>query len=182
GFDLVTMLALPKVIGLVGTLGTKLGGLSPIAGAMAGGIQTAFSKVAGSLAGLGNTIGGFGGLMANSASIGVNALGGMVSAITSLAGVALSAICPTAILGLIVVGLGIVNKSFGQEINQMLTMVTEKAPEVINNLVTGIQEKLPELLTLGTQLIADLTSVIVSTLPLVINAGMDILNSLLTGI
>lgn len=181
-FDIVAMLALPKAIGLIGTFGSKLGMLAPLANKLSGHIMSGFSSVSGKLGELSKGISGFGGLMTKVSSVGVSALGGMVSAITSLAGVALSAIGPTAILGLIVVGLGIINKSFGEEISKMLIMVTEKAPEVINNLVTGIQNKLPELLTLGTQLITDLTAVIVSTLPLIINAGMDILNSLITGI
>ena len=181
-FDIVAMLALPKAISLVASFGTKLGGLAPLAHDSASGMMTAFGSISEKLGGLAQSIGGFGGLMTQTASVGVNALGGMVSAITSLAGVALSAIGPTAILGLVVTGLGIVNKSFGEEINNMLTMITEKAPQVIGNLVSGIQESLPELLMLGTQLIADLANVIVENLPLVVDAGMEILNSLLTGI
>lgn len=182
GFDLVAMLAIPKLLGIVGLLSTKLFGVSTIGFKMAGGLQSAFGKVAGSLSGLGNVIGGFGGLMASSASIGVNALGGMVSAITSIASVALSAIGPTAILGLIVVGLGLLNKTFGTEINNMLNTVTEKAPEVIGKFVRGISEKLPDLILAGTAMITQLSNTIVTLLPMIFDAGMFALESLVRGI
>jgi tape measure domain-containing protein len=182
GFDLVAMLAIPKLLTLTGKLGVKLGGLSTHAHNGADGILNAFKGTQGAFKALSDNTLGFKKTMSTVANSGVQALGGMVSAITSIASVALSAIGPTAILGLIVVGLGIIHKSFGTEINNMLNMVTEKAPEVIGRFVRGIAEKLPDLILAGTAMIEQLTSTIVALLPMVMDAGMFALSSLIRGI
>ena len=87
-----------------------------------------------------------------------------------------------AILGLLVVGLGLINQQFGVQMTELLTLVTQKGPEVITNLVNGITSALPALMASGAQLIAQLATTFATMFPLVVQAGVDILTSLISGL
>ncbi|MDK6521531.1 hypothetical protein QP173_09085, partial [Aerococcus urinae] len=100
------------------------------------------------------------------------ALGGMTSAITSIASVALASIGPAAILGLVVAGLGLINNAFGDQISQMLTTVTQKGPEVIARFTQGIVSAIPQLIQSGTQLIAQFAQALAANIPAIVQAGV----------
>lgn len=87
-----------------------------------------------------------------------------------------------AAVGVILAGLGLLQENFGTKINDMVTVVSEKAPEIINRLSSTIVGNLPRLITLGAQLIGSLVSAITSNLPALISAGIGILSSLLLGV
>lgn len=117
-----------------------------------------------------------------SSAVGMSALNGMTSAMGTIMQVALSAIGPAAILGLVVAGLGLINNQFGEQIDKLLNTVTTKGPEIITNLVSGITSQLPQLMASGTELIAKLASAISTMIPVIIQAGIQIIGSLVQGV
>ncbi|MGJ0915510.1 phage tail tape measure protein [Enterococcus avium] len=135
--------------------------------------------------GISNLIGLFpkiGGSLAASSAVGMSALNGMTTAMATIMQVALAAVGPAAILGLVVAGLGLVNNQFGKQIDEMLNTVTTKGPELITNLVNGITSQLPQLMASGTELISKFASAISTMIPILINAGMQIVGTLVQGV
>ena len=135
--------------------------------------------------GISNLIGLFpkiGGSLAASTAVGMSALNGMTTAMATIMQVALAAVGPAAILGLVVAGLGLVNNQFGKQIDEMLNTVTTKGPELITNLVNGITSQLPQLMASGTELISKFASAISTMIPVLINAGMQIVGTLVQGV
>lgn len=88
----------------------------------------------------------------------------------------------TAIIGLVVAGLGLLQGQFGEQINSFLQMVTQKGPEIITNLVNGIVSKLPDLIAKGGELLQNLLTAIIANLPSIIQGGIQIISSLVIGI
>ncbi|MCI8654968.1 MAG: tape measure protein [Clostridia bacterium] len=88
----------------------------------------------------------------------------------------------TAIAGLVVAGLGLLQENFGEQINQIATIAIEQGPTIISNLINGIVSKIPDLIEQGSQLIQTLLQVIIANLPSVIQGGIQILSALVTGV
>lgn len=116
------------------------------------------------------------------ASVGTTAMTGMVNGLTSVMGLALTALGPAAILGLVLVGLGLVNTQFGTQIQEMINTAITKGPAIIQGLVAGITSQIPALMASGTQLLAQLAQMIAVNLPVIIQAGVDIINALVGGV
>ena len=113
---------------------------------------------------------------------GLSAMSMMTNGISSVMSVALAAIGPAAILGLVVAGLGIINNQFGTQIDQLLNTVTTKGPKIIHNLVQGITNALPSLIASGADLIAKFASAFETMFPVIVNAGVSLIVSLVQGI
>lgn len=115
-----------------------------------------------------------------------NAFGGLFGKIGSSMGSFLpiftKAFNITAIIGLVVTGLGLLQGQFGEQINSFLQMVTQKGPEIITNLVNGIVSKLPDLIAKGGELLQNLLTAIIANLPSLIQGGIQIISSLVIGI
>lgn len=141
-----------------------------------------FDKVATGLGAITGKLGTFASVLGSVGSVTTSVLGAMGTAFLSMIGVALSAIAPTAILGAIIAGLGMVNEAFGEQINELLTKVTEKAPQVIEKFVDGIMEKLPDLMRSGSELIARFLTAINANLPAIFEGGMTLLVGLVQGV
>lgn len=139
------------------------------------GLQGGISSLAGKIPYIGSSL-------ESASSVGMNALNGMTVAMGTIMKVALAAVGPAAILGLVVAGLGLVNNQFGTQIDQMLATVTTKGPEIITSLVTGITSQLPQLIASGTELISKLANTIATMLPLIVQAGVDVIGSLVGGV
>ena len=131
---------------------------------------------------LSSSIGSVGSSFKQISNVGLQVLGGMTSAMGTIIKVALAAVGPSAILGLVVVGLGLVNNQFGTQIDKLLNMVTTKGPEVISKFVQGITSQIPQLITSGTELISKLANTIATMLPVIVQAGVDIIGSLVGGV
>lgn len=142
------------------------------------GISSLREKISGMI----SMIPGIGGSLSSAADVGMGALGNMTSAMGTIMQVALAAVGPAAILGLVVAGLGLVNNQFGTQIDQLLNMVTTKGPEVITRFVSGITSQIPQLITSGTELISKLANTIATMLPLIVQAGVDVIGSLVGGV
>lgn len=142
----------------------------------------AFESVAGSVVSFGSKIGGIPKVLGRVAGSGIGILGGMLSDITTLMGIALAAIGPAAILGLVVAGLGLINNQFGQQIDQLLNTVTTKGPQIIQKLVSGITSQIPTLIASGADLIAKLAQAFATMFPVIVNAGIQLIASLVQGV
>ena len=121
---------------------------------------------------------GIGKGLKKSTDVGMKSLSLMSSGLNKVFAFALKSVGPAAILGLVVAGLGIINNQFGSQIDQMISTVTTKGPEIIKKFVKSITSQLPALANQGTQLVVKLALGISSMLPLVINAGISIINGL----
>ncbi len=117
-----------------------------------------------------------------SAQVGVAALQNMTKALSVVFKAALLSVGPAAILGLVVVGLGLVNQQFGQQINQLLTIAQQQGPQIITNLVAGIVNQIPQLASTGSMLLSQILTTIASLLPSITTAGINILNALISGV
>lgn len=85
-------------------------------------------------------------------------------------------------LGLVAAGLGLLYQMFGEQIDQLLLMITEKGPMIITNLCNGIVLALPGLIEQGALLMNGLMMAITANLPAIIGGGFSIISALITGI
>lgn len=116
-------------------------------------------------------------------------IGGALSSVLQVAGsfggqftsILMKAFGFGAIGGLILVGLGLIQKNFGDKIGEILTMVQEKAPQIITDFCTGITEKIPELISQGAALVGNLLDTLTALAPSIISGGANILVSLAAG-
>ena len=114
---------------------------------------------------------------------GILSLGGKIaSGLTSMMGVALKAIMPAAMVGVVLAGLGLIYQQFGTEIDQMLAMAQQQGPQIISNLANGISSALPGLISSGAQLVTGLLNTITANLPALIGGGTQIIASLVSGV
>ena len=166
---------LTKLTGILGGLGGKIGAFGSILG-------SGFSSASGYVELFASKIGGLPGVLGNAASRSIGILGMMSQGISSVMSVALAAIGPAAILGLVVAGLGIINNQFGTQIDQLLNTVTTKGPQIIQNLVSGITSQIPALIASGADLIAKFASAFATMFPVLVQAGVDLIGSLVQGV
>ena len=175
-----------KVYGVFESLGGRVGKvgktlskpLSAASGAL-GKLGARASAVAKPFAGLASALGNG---IATSANVGMTALGKMGSALTSVMGVAMHAIAPAAIAGLLLAGLGLVSSQFGGQLDALLRTATEKGPQVITGFVAGIQSKLPSLIASGAQLLNGFLTALTANLPAILSGGVGLVTSLVQGV
>lgn len=116
-------------------------------------------------------------------SSGILKFGGIVSnGLTSMMSMALKAIMPAAMVGVVLAGLGLIYQQFGTEIDQMLAMAQQQGPQIISNLANGISSALPGLISSGAQLVTGLMNTITANLPALIGGGTQIIASLVSGV
>lgn len=99
-------------------------------------------------------------------------IGGVFSKVFGIAG----------IVGLVTVGLGLLQSKFGEQINSILSMVTEKGPQIVSNFINGIVSKIPDLIAKGGELLQNFLNALITNLPDIIKGGMQIISSLVIGI
>lgn len=166
---------LTLLTGLLGGLGSKIGSFGSI-------LSSGFSSATVDVGLFASKLSGLPGVLGDAATRGISILGIMTSGITSVMSVALAAIGPAAILGLVVAGLGIINNQFGTQIDQLLNTVTTKGPQIIQNLVSGITSQIPALIASGADLIAKFASAFATMFPVLVQAGVDLIGSLVQGV
>lgn len=166
---------LTKLTGILGGLGGKISSFGGVIGEV-------FLNAAVDVGVFSSKIGGIPGVLGDAASRGISILSMMSQGIGSVMSVALAAIGPAAILGLVVAGLGIINNQFGTQIDQLLNTVTTKGPQIIQNLVSGITSQIPALIASGANLIAKFASAFATMFPVLVQAGVDLISSLVQGV
>lgn len=100
---------------------------------------------------------------------------------TSVAGVALQAVGPAAIIGIIVAGLGLLQGQFGEQINSMIQLVTTQGPQIMQGLIDSIVSSLPTLMLVGSQMLVGILNAITENLPILMQGGVAILSGLIQG-
>lgn len=131
---------------------------------------------------IGGTLGGIGNGIKASANIGITAMNSMVQGLTSVMGLALKSIAPTALLGVFLAGFALMDEQMNGQISSMIQTAITKGPEIITGFVQGITDKLPDLITSGTQLVAGLAEAISVNLPVIIESGIALLQTLIDGV
>ena len=177
----------PKISGAFSSV---LSGISGVGSKMASPFITAFSKISNGAKSLGNT------LVSKLTSVFPNitsglsqissAFGGLFENITpllsSFGGIFAKAFSVTAVIGLVVAGLGLIQQTFGDKINEIAQYAITQGPIIIQNLVNGIVTAIPQLIQQGSQLIQTLLTVITTNLPYLIQGGIQIISALVTGL
>lgn len=184
-----------NIVGFLSPLGEKIGGLlSPISekivgtfssiGGKIGGFLTPLGeKIGGFLAPIGQKIGGFLGPIGEKIGGGLNGILGTVGKYApQLMSGFTSAFNFSAIGGLVLVGLGLIQQNFGDKISEISTFLIEKGPEIITNFVNGIVTALPQLIEQGSQLLQTIINVINANLPAIVQAGISIISTLVIGL
>lgn len=108
--------------------------------------------------------------------------GAALKGYTDLAGLALKALAPGAMVGVILAGLGLVYQAFGSEIDQILQLVQTQGPTIITNLANALVSNIPALIASGAQLIGGLLETFTALAPSLVSAGVAIITSLVTGV
>ena len=200
-----TLLGKMKLIGggIFGKIGTGLSALASkfsgitgpiknVAALLGGKVSAVFGKVSGVFSKIGGVFGAVGEkltpLVSGFQDFAVK-IGGALSSVLQVAGsfggqftsILMKAFGFGAIGGLILVGLGLIQKNFGDKIGEILTMVQEKAPQIITDFCTGITEKIPELISQGAALVGNLLDTLTALAPSIISGGANILVSLAAG-
>ncbi|WP_208560636.1 phage tail protein [Marinilactibacillus kalidii] len=147
--------------GMIGKSSEKLKGLLPSFEKIGTGAQTILSQGTSVVSGV---------------------VGQTIQGLMSVMGVALSLIGPGVLLAGIILGLGLLQATYGETLDQLLVLVTEKGPQIIQQLITGAEEMLPQFMLLGTNLLVSLLEAIAVNLPLLLQGGMDIISMLLEGV
>lgn len=146
-----------KVSGVFGKMGSAVGDkLSPLVGKF----QDFAGKIGSALSSVMQVAGSFGGKFTS---------------------ILMKAFGFGAIGGVILVGLGLIQKNFGDKIGEILAMVQEKAPQIITDFCAGITEKIPELIAQGGTLVANLLETLTALAPSIISGGADIVIALVNG-
>ena len=189
--------------GIFGKIGTGLSALASkfsgitgpiknVAALLGGKVSAVFGKVSGVFSKIGGVFGAVGEKLAPLISgfqdFAVK-IGGALSSVLQVAGsfggqftsILMKAFGFGAIGGLILVGLGLIQKNFRDKIGEILTMVQEKAPQIITDFCTGITEKIPELISQGAALVGNLLDTLTALAPSIISGGANILVSLAAG-
>lgn len=189
--------------GIFGKIGTGLSALASkfsgitgpiknVAALLGGKVSAVFGKVSGVFGKIGGVFGAVGEKLAPLISgfqdFAVK-IGGALSSVLQVAGsfggqftsILMKAFGFGAIGGLILVGLGLIQKNFGDKIGEILTVVQEKAPQIITDFCTGITEKIPELISQGAALVGNFLDTLTALAPSIISGGANILVSLAAG-
>lgn len=168
-----------KVWGVFANTGEKISGFG---NSISKGLTSKIKGATNVLSSFGSRVGTILGPIQTVASGILNLGGTVVSGLTSMMSLALKAIMPAAMVGVVLAGLGLIYQQFGAEIDQMLAMAQQQGPQIISNLANGISSALPGLISSGAQLVTGLLNTITANLPALISGGTQIIASLVSGV
>ena len=117
-----------------------------------------------------------------STSVGMEIMNRMVSGMASVMHLAMSSLGPAAILGLVLAGLGLVNRQLSSQIDTMIQTAIGKGPQIIEGLISSILSRLPALMSAGAQLLTGFMQAVTVNLPAVVNGGVSIIHALVQGV
>lgn len=108
--------------------------------------------------------------------------GGIFSGLKSILGVGLKMIAPAAIIGILLLGLGVAQQKMGTQLNQLIGMITKKGPLLIHKFTGGLISQIPNLINTGTTLLMKLIKALTANIPSLISAAAAIITSLVNGV
>ena len=155
------------------------------AGSMLSGVWNNFAgdSALGSIVGQVNgAIGRIGGAVGQLGSIIFNIGGALFNGLGTIMSVALRMLVPTALVGAVLVALGLLYSQFGAQIDGILAMAREKGPQIISGLVAGITSQIPAFVAQGAILLSNFLSTIGALLPSLMVGGAQILVALVRGV
>lgn len=85
-------------------------------------------------------------------------------------------------ISLVIAEMGLLQESFGTQIQNLLLQIQTTGPSLITNLCNGISGAVPNIMTQGMTLMTSLLDTITILLPSIINGGMKIISSFISGI
>jgi len=165
-----------NVSGIISKVSTKVSGVVSKVGPVVSG---AFSKIAPVMKKVSSACGtmvqqvgsGMASLITKSAGFG----GTLIKSFMKLTGVG-------AIVGVVIAGLGLLQKGFGTQINAIISNIQQKAPEIITKFGQTITDNLPMLISQGAGLVNKITQTITTCLPALFSCGASIVTSLAEGL
>ena len=87
-----------------------------------------------------------------------------------------------AIVGVVIAGLGLLQKGFGTQINAIISNIQQKAPEIITKFSQTITDNLPNLMANGAMLVKSVINTINQVIPQLFSCGAGIIESLAEGL
>lgn len=126
--------------------------------------------------------GKLGGALGKVGGIVTNVGGGMINGLSTMMSAGLKMLMPAALIGALLVGLGLLQSQFGDKIDGMLSTAREKGPQIISNIASGIASRIPELLSKGAQLVTNFLTTIGDLAPSLVQGGAQIIMALVNGV
>lgn len=165
-----------NVSGIISKVSTKVSGVVSKVGPVVSG---AFSKIAPVMKKVSSACGtmvqqvgsGMASLITKSAGFG----GTLIKSFMKLTGVG-------AIVGVVIAGLGLLQKGFGTQINAIISNIQQKAPEIITKFSQTITDNLPNLMANGSMLVKSVINTINQVIPQLFSCGASIVTSLAEGL
>lgn len=165
-----------KLSPLTGLITSKLSAVTGLYGKLPVGLQVALETSTGNI---NKFLTSSGGKIAN----GLGTMGTKVfSGLSSLVSLGMKMFLPAALIGMLIVGLGVAQQHFETQLNQMIQQVIVKGPEMIQKFTAGILTQIPTLMQSGTTLLINFINAIIATAPSIINSAVAILTSLVNGL
>jgi phage-related protein len=110
-------------------------------------------------------------------------LGGTaITGLSNIIGIAMKLIAPAAVIGLLLIGLGLAQQQLGTQLDLTIANITAKAPTVINNFISGLVSKIPDLMKTGSDLLMKILEAIIASAPALINGAVALITSLVNGV
>jgi tape measure domain-containing protein len=163
----------------VGEMKTNLGDLASYAGSKMSGVTSKFSGIGSAV---GKVLPPFK-KMGTGVKSAVGSMTGFVgNAFQSMMGLAIKALMPAALIGVVLVGMGLLYQTFGSQIDSILQMVAQKGPEIITNFGNSIVSGTPSLVESGAQMLTGIIDAITANLPALISTGINIITTLVTSV
>lgn len=172
----------PKLSATVGKIGKVVSGVPGKVGGAVGKIGSAIAskipRITSAFSLLGDTagyLGAWGGQVGSALQGVLGTVDGFIPSFVGLMNFG-------AVAAVVVAGLGLVYSQFGTQIDQILTLVQTKGPEIITNFGAGITAALSGLMSQGATLILGLMNAITANLPSLISVGASIIATLVSSL
>lgn len=137
------------------------------------------SKVGQKLSGVSATVKNVGGQVGNILTATTQKAFAQMKSMISLG---MKLINPMALVGVVLMGMGILYNQFGTQINAFLNVAKNSGVQIITQFAQGIATEIPTLLSYGVALLTQLAQVIAINLPTLITQGVAIINALIQGL
>lgn len=131
---------------------------------------------------VGGFVGKVGGELGKVGNVVSNVGGKLFQGLTTMMSVAMKMLMPAALIGGLLVGLGLLQGRFGEQIDGLLTIARAKGPLIIQHITEGITSRIPQLITQGATLVTNLLNTIGALAPSLVMAGAQIIVALVNGV
>lgn len=167
------MYAMDGIKGKLAPFAANIGGIfSKLGNSLPTGLKSVFSKAIG--------------VIGPQAQILISAFSGLggkiVSGLKSIVSIGLKMFAPAALIGVLLLGLGVVEEKMGGQLDKIIANITQKGPQLIQKFTAGLLAKIPELIKTGTTLLMNLINAITANAPALLNAAVAIITSLVNGL